>query len=105
TGGGRDDHLAGLRILESGPGALEAARIPEHGLITNRSLDAEAQLLAFAPGHGLVAFKEEHRLRGLFGIQSQGKLTRSELALGQAVDHPGPIRGGDERSVDPVEAR
>ena len=66
---------------------------------------AEAQLLAVAPGHGLVAFEEEHRLHGLFGVESHGELARSELALGQPVDHPGPVRRGDERSVKAVEAR
>ena len=105
----RDQQLAGVRVRERRPRALERVRLVEQAEVAARPPGAvrgrEAKLLAVAPGHRLGAFAVEHDLRGGLAVEPSRELGRVLAALRQPVDHARPVRGGHEHAVHPGEGR
>src|SRR5690349_24405736 len=86
----RDEQLAGVRVRERGPGALERVRLVEQRGVAARLPAAvgrrKAELLAVTPRHRLVTLAVEHDLRGRRAVEPPRELGGVLAAPGQAVD-------------------
>ena len=98
-GRGRDEQVAGVRIVQRGPGAVERVRVIEDGLVAGRlpavSRAHEAKLLAVAPCHRLVVLEEERDLRARLAVQpgrERRRVARRSRRAGR------PCRRGWKRS-------
>jgi len=107
--GRRDEHLACVRIRERGPGALEGVGLVEDGEIPVRapavSRRREVELLAAAPGDGLLSLAVEHDLGGRRAVQTARQLRGFRFATWQPVHHPGPVRSGHHDALDTRKGR
>src|SRR4051794_28729258 len=77
AGSRRDDDVAGVRVLQRGPGARAAV-----GIVEQRRARTHGDLLAVAPGKDLVAFAEEDGLRSGLVVEQLRERAGVELAPG-----------------------
>src|SRR5439155_688444 len=97
-----DDHLAGIRVVQGGPGALEAPRVSEQALVPGRGPPVrtrrEAKLGAFPPDDGFGPFQEQRCLDGRLVVQALGEPASFQVATGQPVEHPSAVRCGHKET-------
>src|SRR4051812_3121869 len=100
----RDEQLAGVRVRERGPRALERVRLVEQRTVAARPpvvrAGREAELLAVTPRDRLGTLAVEDDLGRRRAVQPPRELGRLLAAGRQAVDHPRAVGGGHEDAVD-----
>ena len=93
--GRRHDDIPRVRVVQRSPGACTAV-----GIVEERPVLVDHDLLAVPARHDGVVFAEEDGLRGRLSVEQFRQAARVELALGQAVDHARPVRRRHQRARD-----
>ena len=97
-----DDQLAGVRIRERRPGALQPLRMIEDRGVAARPVRREPKLLAVPARHRFLALAVEHDVDARVAVEPGGQLGRVAVR----VDHPRPVRRGHdllrERVLEPL---